>query len=95
FSLWEAMKAADRAACMARMFNAREGYGPERDYLPSRLAEDSGEQGTGNPGVDPEKMRAAIRLYYEMRGWDRETGVPTETKLKELGIEWAGSIASR
>ncbi|MGE5542994.1 MAG: aldehyde ferredoxin oxidoreductase C-terminal domain-containing protein, partial [Bacillota bacterium] len=94
FSLWEGMKAADRAACMARVFNAREGYGPERDCLPSRFAERSGESGAGNPGIDPSKMSEAISLYYGMRGWDPQTGIPTDAKLMELGLDWTGPIVS-
>ncbi len=25
--------------------------------------------------------------YYESRGWDRETGIPSTAKLNELGLE--------
>ena len=25
--------------------------------------------------------------YYEIRGWDKETGIPTREKLVELGLE--------
>ncbi|MHA1256623.1 MAG: aldehyde ferredoxin oxidoreductase C-terminal domain-containing protein [Promethearchaeota archaeon] len=28
-----------------------------------------------------------LKNYYEARGWDWETGRPTEEKLKELGIQ--------
>ncbi|MCR4398679.1 MAG: aldehyde ferredoxin oxidoreductase family protein [Firmicutes bacterium] len=91
FSLWEGMNAADRAACMARAFNVREGHGPERDRLPARLAEGSGQDGTGRPGIDPGEMDAAVRTYYEMRHWDPETGCPTDARLKCLGIEWVGA----
>jgi aldehyde:ferredoxin oxidoreductase len=27
--------------------------------------------------------------YYRLRGWDPETGWPTEEKLRELGLEEA------
>jgi hypothetical protein len=29
-----------------------------------------------------------IKLYYEMNGWDRETSVPSQGKLIELGLDW-------
>ncbi|MFH2075514.1 MAG: aldehyde ferredoxin oxidoreductase C-terminal domain-containing protein [Pseudomonadota bacterium] len=25
--------------------------------------------------------------YYEARGWDRKTGIPTQTKIAELELE--------
>jgi aldehyde:ferredoxin oxidoreductase len=39
-------------------------------------------------GVDPEKLAAAQKIYYQMLGWD-ESGVPTYGRLVELNIEWA------
>jgi len=27
-----------------------------------------------------------LDYYYEFRGWDKETGIPTEEKLEELGL---------
>ena len=38
--------------------------------------------------VPSERMAQALNLYYEMNGWDAETGVPTPGKLAELGIAW-------
>ena len=29
--------------------------------------------------------------YYQLRGWDKETGVPTKEKLTELGLEDAAA----
>jgi aldehyde:ferredoxin oxidoreductase len=26
--------------------------------------------------------------YYQARGWDPNTGLPSPSKLKELGLEW-------
>ena len=28
-------------------------------------------------------------LYYDLLGWDNETGNPKAGRLKELGLEWA------
>jgi aldehyde:ferredoxin oxidoreductase len=39
--------------------------------------------------VEPDLFQHALRLYYQMEGWDPETGWPTFAKLAELGIEWA------
>ena len=37
--------------------------------------------------IDPDEFLAARRTYYEMAGWDPETGRPTAAKLAELGVE--------
>ncbi|HHV79899.1 MAG TPA: aldehyde ferredoxin oxidoreductase family protein [Firmicutes bacterium] len=83
-SLWEIMKAGERAGCMARAFNTREGYGAERDQIPARLFESNGNY----PGISKERFDAAIRQYYKMRGWDPVSGAPSRAKLDELGLYW-------
>jgi len=35
--------------------------------------------------VDLEPM---LQDYYTLRGWDLETGLPTEKTLKRLSLEW-------
>ncbi|MCK5767315.1 MAG: hypothetical protein KAH35_02935, partial [Candidatus Atribacteria bacterium] len=35
-----------------------------------------------------EDFQKALRLRYEMMGWDVNTGIPTEAKLTELGLDW-------
>ena len=37
-------------------------------------------------------MQEAVDLYYELQGWDKETGAPTRAKLLELSLDWAGEI---
>jgi len=33
----------------------------------------------------PKDLDAMLDAYYEIRGWNKE-GIPTDTKLKELGL---------
>ncbi|MGB9867493.1 MAG: aldehyde ferredoxin oxidoreductase family protein [Bacillota bacterium] len=86
FGLWELMKAGERAGCMARMFNSREGPCAQRDILPERLFSRS-ENGDYD-GINRDEFYAAVKLYYQMRGWDPNTGIPTKAKLAELGLGW-------
>jgi aldehyde:ferredoxin oxidoreductase len=30
--------------------------------------------------------------YYQMAGWNVETGIPTRGKLLELGLEWIADL---
>lgn len=36
--------------------------------------------------LDQDKFRALLDEYYELRGWDVKTGIPTKSKLEELGL---------
>ncbi len=88
-SLWELIKVAERGKAMARVFNCREGFTPKDDQLPKRLHEAFMDGPLKDVRIDPDKFDRALRLYYQMEGWDPETGWPTFAKLAELGIEWA------
>jgi aldehyde:ferredoxin oxidoreductase len=41
---------------------------------------------TGNK-LDREKFKGMLQEYYELRGWDRNTGMPTKETLEKLGME--------
>ena len=88
-SLWELFKVVERGKALARVFNCREGLTPADDRLPKRLHEAFSEGPLKGVNVDPETFARALRLYYQMEGWDPKTGWPTFARLAELGIEWA------
>jgi aldehyde:ferredoxin oxidoreductase len=88
FSDWELMKVGERAHALARAFNAREGFTAKDDYLPERLYKGVSTGPLQDKGIDKESMQKAIRLYYEMSGWDPITAAPTATKLHELDLSW-------
>ncbi len=85
--LYELMKIGERNNTLARVFNVREGFTPNDDVLPDRLHEGIGNGVLKGSFVDRDEFRAARRTYYQMAGWDADTGRPTEAKLAELGIE--------
>ncbi|MBI4562224.1 MAG: aldehyde ferredoxin oxidoreductase family protein [Candidatus Rokubacteria bacterium] len=85
--LYEAMKVGERANVLMRLFNCREGFTPADDLLPQRLHEGIGNGPLKGERIDPDEFLAARRLYYEMAGWDKETGHPTAARLAELGVE--------
>ncbi len=86
-SLWELLKAGERADAMARIFNVREGFTPEDDKLPDRLFDPMPGPLNGER-IDPEDFRKAKDAYYEMAGWDHESGRPTRARLMDLDLEW-------
>ena len=86
-SLFEMMKVGERANTIMRLFNCREGFTPDDDVLPQRLHEGIGNGVLKGQRIDPAEFLAARRTYYQMAGWDPETGRPTAATLAELGIE--------
>jgi aldehyde:ferredoxin oxidoreductase len=88
-SLWEVLKASERSAALFRLYNHREGLATDSDGLPDRLFQPLEKGELAGERIDPEQFRRSLANYYEMMGWDRETGLPTPSKLAELDIEWA------
>jgi aldehyde:ferredoxin oxidoreductase len=86
-SLYELMKVGERSNTLARLFNCREGFTPADDVLPARMHEGIGNGALKGERVDPEQFLAARRLYYEMAGWDGDTGQPTAARLAELEVD--------
>jgi len=88
-SLWELVKAGERAMTLARLFNIREGFTDKDDVLPKRFYQPFLTGPLAGVAPTPEQVDKAKRDYYEMMGWDRNTGVPTRGRAMELDIEWA------
>jgi len=93
-SFWELMKAAERGVTLMRIFNLREGFTAADDRLPARFATPQPTGGLAGVVVDLEELARAQKLYYGMLGWDEE-GIPTEARLAELDIAWAGEYLKR
>ena len=90
---WEAgdlelMRVGERALALSRIYNAREGLTPADDTHHPRFTQPLMLEGEEGGAIPAEDMKHALDLYYEMQGWDRETGAPTRAKLIELGLEW-------
>lgn len=88
-SLWELLKAGERSATMARLFNYREGFSAKDDTLPDRLFQGLENGALTGEKLDREELGNALKTYYQMMGWDEETGFPTRARLAELELEWA------
>jgi aldehyde:ferredoxin oxidoreductase len=88
FDLQEFRKCGDRLQTMARAYCVREGLRREHDLLPGRLMldplPDGPAQGMVIDRASLEKMKDA---YYELRGWDVASGIPTAAKLHDLELD--------
>lgn len=91
-SLWELMKLGERRYNMTRVFNLREGFTSEDDWLPERFFTGLENGPMANRPIDKGKFRDAIKLFYEMSNWDPETSVPRSAKLIELDLKWIADV---
>jgi len=80
----ELRRTARRIVLAKRVYNIREGWQPEDDWLPERLLSEPLEVASGRiAALTPERLRAMIDGYYEARGLDRE-GRPAPASLADL-----------
>jgi aldehyde:ferredoxin oxidoreductase len=87
-SMWELMKAGERALNIARCFNVREGLSKDKDWLPERLFHPLQSGSRKGANISKSQFRKAVTLYYQMMGWDKDTGIPSRSKRQELGVKW-------
>jgi aldehyde:ferredoxin oxidoreductase len=84
YSLDELVRAGERILNAERMFLVRAGFSRKNDSLPLRLTTEPHASGpSAGKVVHLEEMKDE---YYRERGWD-ENGIPTDKKLKELGLK--------
>ncbi|HZK88380.1 MAG TPA: aldehyde ferredoxin oxidoreductase C-terminal domain-containing protein, partial [Anaerovoracaceae bacterium] len=84
----ELQEIGERRINMMRMFNAKVGFTRADDTLPNKafLPVTYGEGETAQ--ITKEDFEKALDTYYEMAGWNVDTGIPTEETLKKLGLDW-------
>ncbi len=85
------LKAGERIWNLIRLFNLREGFSRKEDTLPPRMFEDPLELPDGffdrkEVVIPRDEFEKALDDYYALRGWDKN-GVPSEEKIKELGLD--------
>ncbi|HSC04826.1 MAG TPA: aldehyde ferredoxin oxidoreductase family protein [Solirubrobacteraceae bacterium] len=77
---------ARRVVLAKRLFNLREGWTREEDWLPDRFLSESLELESGRTAtLTADRLEAMIASYYRGRGLD-ETGVPSPETVGELSL---------
>jgi aldehyde:ferredoxin oxidoreductase len=85
----ELMTIGERINTLCRLFNVREGITRKDDRLPPRFMEPLKGGPTEGYLITEEEFSSMLSNYYEICGWDPETGVPKKEKLIKLGLEFA------
>ena len=86
-SVEELQRIGERIWNLERLYGVREGIRKEDDLPPKRLWEEKISTGpsTGE-GLDHSKYLELLEEYYDLRGWDKETGIPKQETLDMLGL---------
>ena len=82
----ELERIGSRIHTIKKLFNLREGWQPQDDWLPQRLLSETLPTGVGaGVGLSAAELQEMIRSYYEARGWDEKGFVPQEN-LAQLAL---------
>ena len=78
---------AGKIRTLERAYEAGEGLTREHDTLPSKAFGVARDGGTIEGDLlDPARFEEMKTQYYDLRGWDPQTGVPTQETLRGLGL---------
>jgi len=78
------MLVGERINNLKRLISCKLGITREDDKLPKHNLEELKSGKTEGVKLD---LEGSLEAYYKIRGWDWETGWPSEEKLEELNIK--------
>ena len=76
--------AGERIQNLMRCYNVLHGISKKDDTLPERMLKEPNPSGTGKGNVC--RLDEMLDEYYELRGWDVKTGIPSRERLEKLGL---------
>ncbi|MFH0821106.1 MAG: aldehyde ferredoxin oxidoreductase family protein [Pseudomonadota bacterium] len=88
-------RVGERIVNLERAFIVREGFDRRQDALPKRItSEPLLTRGAPGDGQVVRNQDRFLDRYYEIRGWTKN-GVPSQDKLKALGLDFATKDMNR
>jgi aldehyde:ferredoxin oxidoreductase len=81
------MRAGERGWNLKRGINHRLGLTFQNDRIPKAFMQPYADHPAGADDFVPD-FTNMLAAYYEVRGWDPQTGRPKKEKLQSLGLEW-------
>ena len=83
----EIYKTGERIYNLERMFNLEQKPDLDKElHVPEQFKTPTKVEGLNGENFTEEQVRKMLADYYNARGWD-EKGIPTDKKLKELGLK--------
>lgn len=84
----EMMQSGEKLFNLFKAYCVREGQTRKDDNCPDRFYEEPLPDGPQKGAIlSREDIDKVLDEYYEVRGWDKQSGVPTRKKLLELGLD--------
>lgn len=90
YGIADVLAVGARAQTLARLFNLREGFSADDDRLPRRVMRAFKSGPLQGVEISEESFNWARRRYYELLGWDGESGVPASSCLESLQLPELG-----
>jgi aldehyde:ferredoxin oxidoreductase len=89
YSVKELQDCGEKIQTLERAFNLlHAGLGRAHDMPPKKFVETPVHEGIfKGERIDLEKWNQMLDEYYDLHGWDRESGWPTKNTLSSLGLE--------
>lgn len=88
WDLNQLLQVSERVRNLERLFDVRQGLTRKDDDLPKKFFQVPLQRGKfAGQVLDREKFEQMKEEYYDLRGWDKQTGIPTRAKLEELGLK--------
>src|SRR4030042_1643752 len=87
FDFKKLLECGERICNIEKAFNARLGLTRKNDTVPVRFLEEPISAGPRKGEHLGSVLPKMLDDYYEARGWDKETGLPTRAKLESLGLK--------
>ena len=88
YTLQELVDVAERILDMERAFNVMAGMRRRDDTLPKRFLEEPIPEGVSKGMyTDEPTLNRMLDEFYVVKGWNKETGIPTKEKLTRMGLE--------
>ena len=88
-NLFELLLVGQRRIQLFRAFNQRDGFSSAEDMLPDKIFEPLDDIGpSAGFKISKTDFLKARSMYYALAGWDKETGMVPDSKLREMGLSW-------
>ena len=86
YRIEDVLAIGERAQTLGRLFNYRQGFTAADDRLPSRVMKAFNTGPLAGIEITPDSFDWALHRFYELMGWDRETGTPLPERIEALGL---------
>lgn len=90
------MRLGERIFTLFKAHTMRAGLSRKDDTWPDRFFEEPLPEGPAKGAIlERNTIEQVLNEYYELRGWDKTSGLPTSEKLIELGLEGVADELNR